>query len=227
MSIMKRVRTMTVATLNDMLEKSEDPVRLIDQYLYATRDEIVQADKLHQQISAHTQTLGQQYMNAEQLKEKREQQALLAVKAGEDIAARLALQEKLMHEERSNQYRQLYEQSKQSLVELEEQLEQLKSDYQSVYEKRQLYIARMESLRLQQRMNERMGTMNGFNDPSRMFDRLNERVADMELETRTLRDLRRIGTEFAYQAGTTLQSTLERELQNLKHKLAQEGRTPE
>ncbi|MDU5950034.1 MAG: PspA/IM30 family protein, partial [Paenibacillus macerans] len=47
MSVFRRVRDITVATLNERLEQSQDPVRLIDQFLIETRQEIAEAEKLH------------------------------------------------------------------------------------------------------------------------------------------------------------------------------------
>lgn len=221
MSLMRRMRDITVATLNERLEQAEDPVRLIDQYLAAQKEQIVQTEKLYRQMMAHAQSLRQQVVQAEQLKEKREQQAMIALKAGEEHVAKLALQEKLLQEEKYEQFKELYEQSKHSIVELEEQLEQMKRDFDEVLSKRQYYMARLESVRLQQRMNERLGGMHpGVN--GRAFHRLEERISDLELEARTLRDVRRFGRELS-QAGAAVQQALEHELQQLRQKLEKEG----
>lgn len=223
MSIMRRVRDMTVATLNEKLEQSEDPVRLIDRYLVEQRRYVQEAERLHAQAMHHAQTLRQQYLTAEQYKDKREQQALLALKAGEEDVARMALHEKMQHEEKSEQYRQLYEQSKQAILELEDQLRQLKADHDEAAAKRSYYMARIETARLQQRMNQYMGTSAGFNPTPRMFNRLEERVSDMELEARSLSDLRRIGREAMLQVGMSLNGALESEMAKLRNKIAQEG----
>jgi phage shock protein A len=79
----------------------------------------------------------------------------------------------------------------------------------------------MESLRLQQRMNARYGTQG--QEPVSMFRRLEDRINDMELEAKSLRDLRRIGTEFLTETGQRVQSVVERELEQLKRKLEKEG----
>ncbi|MFF2094218.1 PspA/IM30 family protein [Paenibacillus sp. NPDC058174] len=224
MSIMRRVRDITVATLNERLEKAEDPVRLIDQFLWSTREDIIQAERLYQQYAGHSNHLKAQWLQAEQQKEKREQQALTALKAGEEQLARIALHEKASSEERSNQYRDLYEQSRQNTVELEEQLRQMRSEYQTVYDKREYYAARMESLRLQQRLNSRYsGIGEQSANPGTMFRRLEDRISDMELEAKSFQDLRRMGREFASEAGQTVQSVIERELEQLKRKLDKEG----
>lgn len=222
MSIFRRMRDISVATLNEMLEQAEDPVRLIDRYLYTQKEQIVESERLYQQCANHAQSLRQQYVTAEQYKEKREQQALIALKAGEEEVARIALQEKLLHEEKANQYRGLYEQSKQSIIELEEQLRQLKADYQEVFSKRSYYQARLESIRLQQQLNERMSGMGGCVSP-RMFERLEEKVSDLEYEAKSLTDLRRMDRSYSYPNAACAPSAVEMELSQLKRKLEQEG----
>lgn len=222
MSILRRVRDISVATLNEMLEQSEDPVRLIDRYLFSQKEQIDQSERLYIQCVNHAQSLRQQYMQAEQMREKREQQALIALKAGEEDIAKLALQEKILHEEKAEQYKELYEQSKLSVLELEEQLNRLKADYQEVAAKRGYYQARLETVRLQQQLNARMSGVSGGGTP-RMFARLEDKVSDMELEARTLREIRQAGKEALYTVGTAVHSALETELAKLRRKLEQEG----
>lgn len=226
MSVMRRVRDITVATLNDRLEKAEDPVRLIDQFLWSTREEIIQAEKLYQQYASHSQYLKSQWLQAEQQREKREQQALTALKAGEEQLARIALQEKAVCEERSTQYRELYEQSRQDTLELEEQLREMRSEYQMVYDKREYYAARMESIRLQQRMNARYADNDAGAHPGTLFRRMEDRISDMEFEAKSLRDVRRMGQELVSDIGNTVHSAIEREMEQLKRKLEKEGWKP-
>lgn len=223
MSVFRRMRDITVANLNERLEQSQDPVKLIDQFLHSTREEIGEAERLYQQYASHTKQLQQQVNQATAMRNKREEQALLALKAGEDHLAKLALQEKIIHEEKLEQYSGLLETSQQSLFELESHLNELKIEYQTVYSKRQFYAARMESLRLQQRMNQRASAYGGGDVP-KMFGRLEDKMTDWELEAKSLSDLRRMGQEYAVQAGETVATVLEREMARLKEKLNNDGR---
>ncbi|MEC0246498.1 PspA/IM30 family protein [Paenibacillus chitinolyticus] len=218
MSILKRIRDITVATLNERLEESEDPIRLIDQYLSAKREQLMQSERLYQQCTAHASSLRQQYLSALETKEKREQQAALALKAGEENMARLILHEKLQAEERSDQYRGLYEQAGQSAAELEEELQAMRADYQEVLDKRGYYMARMESARLQQRLNSRLGYGDGSSSP-RMFYRMEEHVSDMEMQAHVLRDLRRTTREGGSEKSNP---ALEKELEALRRKINRE-----
>ncbi|ADO58431.1 PspA/IM30 family protein [Paenibacillus polymyxa] len=221
MSVFRRMRDITVATFNEHLEQSQDPVQLIDQFLYNTRQEIAEAEKLQQQYAVHTRQMKQQLDHALSMQAKREEQALLALKADEEHVAKLALQEKMLYAEKEEQYRELWEQSRESLRELEQQLDTLKTEYQTVHSKRQYYAARVQTLRLQQQMNERAGTYGGRNVP-RMFNRLEDRVADMEAETMSLRELRR-GEEYTTDAHSG-GSLLEQEWARLKSKLNNSGK---
>jgi phage shock protein A len=219
MSLIRRMRDITAATINERLERSEDPVRLIDQYLIAQREQLQQSERLYQQCVSHAAALRQQYLTALETKEKREHQAVLALKAGEEHMARIVLQEKLQAEEKSEQYRELYEQSKQSILDLDEQLQQLKADYKEVADKRSYYLARMESARLQQRMNTRLSGIDQHSTP-RIFNRIEENVSDMEMQARSLRDVRRMSRESYYPAGNP---AVDAELELLRSRLNKEG----
>lgn len=216
--ILKRVRDITMATLNERLDKVEDPVRLIDQFLMRTRHDINEADRLYQQYVMHANQMRNQMNQAQELCSRREHQAMLALKAGEEFAAKIALQEKLMHEDKVQQYSELYEKSKDAILELEEQLNMLKSEYQAVYDKRQYYIARMQTVRLQQQMNERFGQY-GVGQVDSMFRRLEDRVSGMEWETQGIQDVRRMSGQTMGNINPERDMALKREMERLKQKL--------
>lgn len=188
MSLMRRFRDLTVATLNDRLENAQDPIRVIDSFLRDMNDAIKETESLYRQYTAHTAGVRTQYLQSDALARKREEQAMLAVKAGEDELARAALAEKVLEEEKRNGYHELYEQSQRAVEELEHQLRDLKREYQEVYHKRQYYLARMESLKLQQRMQDRARSFG--NQGENWFQRLEDRITDLELETRSLLEIR-------------------------------------
>lgn len=225
MSLMKRMRDITVATLNDRLEQCDDPVQLIDRVLRAQKEQIICTEKLVQQTLHHAKAVRQQYLQAEQMKEKRERQAAAALKAGEEELARLALQDKIKQEEQSVQFKQLYEQSKHAVIELEDQFNQMKSEHQEVLAKRQYYVARMESVRLQQRMNEQYNQLVRYGSVA-AFGRLEERIVDMEYETKALQELRGTSNPYLRSNDQAFQQTLDTELAALRKRIEQEGWSP-
>lgn len=224
MGLVKRIRDITLATLNEKLENTEDPVRLIDQFLWSTRDEIVQLEKLHQQYYHHVQQLRTQWLQYTEQVDKKEHQALIALKAGEESIARQLLFEKNTLTDQLSSYRQLYEQANESLTDLEEQLTTLKQEYQIVYDKRQYYAARMETIRLQRRMNERMG-FKGQEQTAKMMSRMDERINEFEVENQALRQVR--SQNQGYNTNNYYASTknleVEQQLEEMKKRLNKEG----
>jgi phage shock protein A len=217
MSMMRRFRDLTVATLNGRLEQAQDPVRVIEGFLREMADAIRQTEALHRQCASHTANLRTQYLSADSMARKRESQAVLAVKAGEDGVARAALAEKALEEDKRDGYRTLYEQSQLSADELEEQLEALKREYQEAYHKRQYYMARIETLRLQQHMHERARSY-----PSQggtWFHRLEDQISDLELETRALHEVRRSYGDGGASRIYFAENKVEQALAELKRKL--------
>jgi phage shock protein A len=217
MSMMRRFRDLTVAALNDRLEQAQDPVRVIEGFLREMAGAIRQTEALHQQCAAHTASLRTQYVTADSMAQKRESQAVLAVKAGEDGVARAALAEKAVEEEKRDGYRELYEQSQRSANELEEQLGALRREYQEAYHKRQYVLARIETLRLQQRMHE--STSRYQVQGSTWFHRLEDQISDLELETRALIDVRRPYAEGGASRSPSVENKVEQALAQLKRKL--------
>lgn len=222
MSIGRRVRDLTVATLNDRLENAQDPIRAIDNFLREMADAIRETETLHRQCEVHTSNLRSQYLAADSMVRKRENQAMLAVKAGEDSVARAALAEKMLEEEKRDGFRVLYEQSENTLKELEQQLEDLRREYQEVYNKRQYYLARYETLRLQKQMQER--TRSFAVKGQTWFHRLEDQITDMELEMRALFDVRSSTEPQAAQHGSIYgEDQVEQALEQLKRKLKGEN----
>lgn len=224
MGLVKRIRDITLATLNEKLENTEDPVRLIDQFLWSTRDEIVELEKLHHQYFQHVQQLRTQWLQYTEQVDKKEHQALIALKAGEETIARQLLFEKNNLANQLCSYRELYEQANTTLTDLEEQLTALKQEYQIVYDKRQYYAARMETIRLQRRMNERMG-FKGQEGTAKMMSRMDSRLSEYELENEALRQVRNQNQQYNGNSyySTTKNFEVEQQLEEMKKRLNKEG----
>jgi phage shock protein A len=223
MAIMKRVRDITIATLNDRLENSQDPLRVIDGFLGEMAEAIRETEALYRQCAAHTANMRSQYLAAASLAEKRERQAMTALKAGEEGIARAALAEKVLEEEKREGFRNLYEQSRLSTAELQEQLSTLQRDYQEAYHKRQYYLARVETLRLQQQMSERNRQLYSNAGGGVWFDRLEDKIRDMEYEANALRDVRGgaggIGNGGQYGSALFPNDRIDQALMQLKKKI--------
>lgn len=218
MSVIKRVRDITVATLNDLLEKSEDPVQLIDRYIQERKTKIQEIETLVNQCKRHNESVKYEFLHAMQMVEKREQQAAIALKAEEDELARLALQEKIMYEEKAAQYKELLADGEHTMEEALLKLSELQDELKEVMEKRHYYVSRLESIQLQEKFKQHFTHVSGSKQAVR---RLEDRMSEMEWEIKAQQRLRQ--SEPAWREENRVWSDLDRDLAKLKEKIKKEG----
>ncbi|WP_308635998.1 PspA/IM30 family protein [Paenibacillus silvisoli] len=181
MGFFKRVKTIVQSDLHSFLDRVEDPINMVKQYIRELEEQLDRAaEALSQQLLVerkHAALIEQ----TEALLAKRSRQAELAVDRGEDGIAQIAIREKLIHQERLALYRGQYEALQQQTAQLQEQIEQLKHTYDALQAKKHYLISRVQAASALQQIN---GTLLGF-DPqqaTRGFARMEEKVWQLEAE---------------------------------------------
>jgi phage shock protein A len=217
MGIFKRMKTITMAELNGLLDGMEDPIAMLNEYSRELEQEISKGQKAlaHQFLVEKKQaTL---LLETERLVEKRIRQAKLAIERGEDSITKLAVQEKLIHEQQLNLYQQQFEAIKEQTQILVEKLNGLKEAYNELQHKKLLLASRAnvaQSIKQIQKVTVSFQTDN----IARGVARAEERILLMEAEVQA-------GTQFASplaQYDAVYQSyvrdeELEKEIEKLKN----------
>lgn len=218
MSVMKRVRDITVATLNDMIEKSENPVRVIDQFILKRKEKIQEIQSLIHTCQRHNDAVKYQYIHAMQIAEKREGQAAIALKADEEELARQILQEKIEYEEKAEQYKALLVEGEQTLEDAKVQLSCLQDELREVMDKRHYYVSRLESIQLQQKFKQHFDqVVGGKHVVRRLEDRISEMEWDLKAKQNALFD------DTLYQDNNLTRYDLDLQLAKLKQKMSHKG----
>ena len=142
MGIFKRIKTITMAEINGLLDGIEDPIAMLNEYSREMEQEILKGQKaLSRQIFVENKQAAL-ILETERLVEKRTRQAKLAIEQGEDSIAKIAVQEKLVHEKQLNLYKQQYQAVKAQTQILIEKLNQLKDTYNQMQHKKILLASR-------------------------------------------------------------------------------------
>lgn len=84
MGVWKRLRDISAATVNDLLDKTEDPVKMLDQYLRDMEQDITDAEAAVAKQIAVEKRCKIEFDEACAMSEKREEQALKALEAGNE-----------------------------------------------------------------------------------------------------------------------------------------------
>lgn len=177
--ILKRLRDITAATINEVLDHVEDPIAMLNQYMRDMEEEISKAELAVARQTALEKKWKQEMEEAGQMAEKRERQAKLAVQAGEEELARKALKEKHYYKQKAAEYLQLYEATKQQAEQLREQLLQMKDKFYEMRNKKYALLARANAAKAQQNISMTMIKFDTERAEKR-FKRMEEKVMQLE-----------------------------------------------
>ncbi len=181
MGILKRLRDLTVASVNDVIDSMEDPIVMLNQYM---RDMEVEIGKVEVSVArqvALEKKFRQHWEEALALAEKRDRQLKLALSEDEDELARRALIDKKQYEARAAEYETLYTTASEAAQQMREKLAELKDEFYKMRAKKYTLMARAQVARTQKQVNQAVTGM-GCETASRGFARMEEKVLRMEAE---------------------------------------------
>lgn len=142
MGIFKRIKTITMAEINGILDGIEDPIAMLNEYSREMEQEITKGQKaLASQIFVEKKQAAL-ILETEGLVAKRVRQAKLAIERGEEDIAKLAVQEKLVQQKQLTLYKEQLEAIKGQTQILIEKLNQLKETYNELQHKKILLASR-------------------------------------------------------------------------------------
>ncbi|TWT27090.1 PspA/IM30 family protein [Planomicrobium sp. CPCC 101110] len=218
----KRVQTYVESELNAALDKAEDPVKMLDQFMRDMAADIRDAETAVAKQLANEKMLKKKYDDANSMVEKRQQQAVQAVEANNEELARRALEDKQTYVKQAEDLKGTYEQAASDSAVLREKLAEMKREYEQMEIKKDSLKARAESAKTRTMINRTMSSV-GSDESRSGFERMEEKVMQYEAEAETSEDLRAgsrsLDDEFA---SLNKNSAVDDELAALKQQLKKE-----
>ena len=181
MGLFSRLGTLIRSNINELINKAEDPEKMLNQVLVDMKAQLVEAKKQVAVAIADEKRIKKQYEQEATKAAEWERKAMLAVKAGDDNLARAALTRKQEHEEVAETLKQQWEAQKQSVEQLKAALRGLDNKIEEAKRKRNILVSRQKRAEAQRTINE---TLSNINSTSAFdtFERMSDRVTQIEAE---------------------------------------------
>lgn len=188
MGIFGRLSTLLKANINDVISKSEDPEKILNQLILDMKDQLIDAKKQVAVAIADEKRLKKQLDNELHMAREWEKKAMMAVRAGRDDLAKEALRRKSEHDQLASEFQGQWEAQKAAADKLRESLRQLNNKIEEAKRKKNLLIARKKRAEAQQKIQ---ATMSGLSDTSAFdaFDRMANKIEQMEAEAEASSEL--------------------------------------
>lgn len=216
MGIFRRVKDLLVAETNGMLDKCEQPLTMVNQYIRQFDQELAKGQRaLANQLYIEKRQAAL-IAEAEAVVEKRVRQAKLAAAQGEEHIAKLALQEKLLHERKAEAYRTQYAAIQEQTKVLKERIGELLVQSEQFNHRRLLLESRVNVASSLKDLNRSVVSFQTDN-VAKGFVRAEEQVLKIEAELEALQLFHSPSAQGAPQyLDPSLTAEIDRDLEQLK-----------
>ncbi|RIX50777.1 PspA/IM30 family protein [Paenibacillus nanensis] len=144
MGIFQRVVNMTRAAANEMLDKMENPVMMLNHYLRDLDEDIEKAERALIQQQVQERLFGSKLEEQNQQAHYYEGKAEQAAAEGREAEARAALEAKLLYLEQAEETDRLRGMAKQAAIDLQLRVDSLKEEKTRLQSKRAELVARVQ-----------------------------------------------------------------------------------
>ena len=224
MGILERINTLIKANINDLLDKAEDPEKMLNQLIRDMEEGHREAREQVINAMADQKRLEKKYLANLNLAKEWEHKAEVAVQSGDEDLARKALKRAQDHEELSNDLKLALDRQEDSVADLRVQLVALQAKIEEAKQKRGVLVARHRRLEAEEKIRESASGLKATDEAFAAFQRMEDRIEleEMRMEASAELDEEAEAVE-ARLAQEEVQLQIEERLAALKARLAAKG----
>jgi phage shock protein A len=188
MGIIDRISQLARANINDMLDRAEDPEKMLNQILRDMETNIRQAREQVALMIAQEKEIEIDLAATRKLSSEWGAKAKRAVDAGKDDLAREALRRKRDNDENASVYSSQLMTQQQTVTKLKQQLQALESKYQSTMSQRDTLIQRQRRAKATAQV---AGSLSEFSpmDPTADLERMERKIRGTEAKAAALTEM--------------------------------------
>lgn len=218
MSMLKRVRDILSSNINALLDKAEDPEKMLEQYIRDMEESYQEAKVAVTQAIASKNRIEAKYNKQVEEVAKWEKNAILAVQKGQDDLAKEALKRQADAEKLRDTYKAQLDQQSAEVENLKSVLSKLESKLDEAKNKKELLITQAKNAKAKKKIYDTMSKI-GNEHATRGFDRMADKVEQMVAEAQASAEINTDSLEEKFAALNDSSGEVEDRLAALKAKL--------
>ncbi len=187
--IIKRFSDIMSANLNALLDKAEDPEKMIDQYLRNLESDLGKVKAETASVMAEETKCKRELDECNADIEKMQRYAEKAIVAGNDNDARQFLEKKQQLVSKQTALQQAYDLAHGNAVKMKEMHDKLVSDMGELQSRRDAIRAKVAVAKTQERLNKVGSSVAGVSNNLSAFDRMEEKANRMLDEANAMSEL--------------------------------------
>src|SRR5262245_10025071 len=188
MAILDRVSTILRANINDLMDRAEDPEKMIKQLLQDMENQLIQVKTQVAASIADEQRLKERWQQNEQQATEWQRKAELAVQKGDDELAKAALARRNTFQQTAAGFKEQYESQAQQVEQLKDALDKLEGKIHEARTKKDLLIARARRAKAEQTIYDTMAKAD-TSGVTGGFERMEEKVRTQEARAKAISSL--------------------------------------
>lgn len=197
MGIFDRIGRVIKANVNDMIDKAEDPEKVLEQSIREMGDDLVKMRQAVAQAIAAQKRTEQQYQKNLGESNMWQQRAQLALSKGEETLAREALVRKKTYSDTATTLKTQLDGQVQQIDSLRRNLTALESKISEAKTKKDMLKARMSAAKANQQLQNTIGTI-GNSSAMAAFERMEDKVLQMEAVSQSSAELAGMGEDIKW-----------------------------
>lgn len=176
MGILSRFKDIMSSNINALLDKAENPEKMIDQYMRNLNSDLGKVKAETASVMAEEQRSKRALNECSAEIEKMQSYAVKALEAGNEDDARKFLEKKASLAEKEAELQQAYSLAASNAVRMREMHDKLVSDIGELEARRTMIKSKMAVAKTQERLNKVGSSVSGANRSMSAFNRMEEKV---------------------------------------------------
>lgn len=181
MGIFQRIGDIAKSNINDLLDRAEDPEKMVKQIIIDMQKELNVATQNLGKAKASEMTSKRQLDNAKKISQDWENKAKAALSQGNQELAREALSRKVKADENVASYQSMYDSISAQTAEIESQVTTLRAKLEEAKSKQAMLIARSQMADTKKSIAKSQGSFDGSSALEK-FSRMEDKVMRKEAE---------------------------------------------